>query len=216
MKNLSKFIPILFLTALFPVVAFAQSSIWTIEDFIIKIHKILNSLIPVLVLLGVIYFVWGVVWYVIADSDEAKKKGKDRIIYGIIGLTVIVSVWGLVAIVAKTFGLTDATGPVVVLEDTCENLAHDPRFQDLVCYITTMINNSIIPLIFALAMVMFVWGVVQYVINSAEEAKKDKGRQFMLWGVIALTVMVSVWGLVDILGATFGVDTRFIPQVKTP
>ena len=63
---------------------------------------------------------------------------------------------------------------------------------------------------------MFIWGVVQYVINSGEEAKKDKGKQFMLWGLIALTVMVSVWGLVDILGATFGVDdTSVIPQVKT-
>ena len=63
---------------------------------------------------------------------------------------------------------------------------------------------------------MFVWGVVQYVIKSDEEAKKQKGKQFMLWGLIALTVMVSVWGLVEILGTTFGINTSFIPQVKTP
>jgi len=74
----------------------------------------------------------------------------------------------------------------------------------------------VIPLIFALAVAMFVWGVVQFVINSSEEAKKEKGKQFMVWGIIALTVMVCVWGLVAILGNTFGVNTGFIPQVKSP
>lgn len=76
-----------------------------------------------------------------------------------------------------------------------------------------MINYSVIPLIFALAVVMFVWGVVQYVINSDEEAKKAKGRQFMIWGIIALAVMLSVWGLVKILGNTFNID-YVVPQVK--
>lgn len=36
----------------------------------------------------------------------------------------------------------------------------------------------------------------------------------MIWGIIALTVMVSVWGLVAILGNTFNINTGFIPQVK--
>jgi nitrate/nitrite transporter NarK len=61
---------------------------------------------------------------------------------------------------------------------------------------------------------MFVWGVVQYVINSNEEAKREKGRQFMLWGVIALFVLFAVWGLVALLGNTFNIDVDFIPQVK--
>ncbi|HEV7702496.1 MAG TPA: hypothetical protein VGO63_03605, partial [Candidatus Paceibacterota bacterium] len=67
------------------------------------IHGILNSIIPLLVTLGVVYFVWGVVQYVIADAEEAKKTGKNRIIYGIIGLAVIVSLWGLVNILVTTF-----------------------------------------------------------------------------------------------------------------
>ncbi len=92
-------------------------------------------------------------------------------------------------------------------------LAGNPKLQDLLCYVTSIINGAVIPLIFALALVMFIWGVVQYVINSDEEAKKEKGKQFMLWGIIALTVMVSVWGLVKILGNTFGIE-YIIPQVK--
>lgn len=81
-----------------------------IQGFILQIQDILNSILPVLIALAVVYFVWGVVLYVIGDAEEAKKKGKDRIIYGIIGLAVIVSLWGLVYIVVDTFGL-DSVAP---------------------------------------------------------------------------------------------------------
>jgi len=49
-----------------------------------------------------------VVRYVIADSEEVKAKGKDTMIYGIIGLAVIIGMWGLVGIVIRTFGINNA------------------------------------------------------------------------------------------------------------
>lgn len=83
--------------------------------------------------------------------------------------------------------------------------------------ITSLIGNAIIPLIFTIAFMFFVWGVVQYVLYPDDEGKKDKGRQFMIWGLIALTVMFSTWGLVNILAGTFGIDTSFVPQLpETP
>ncbi len=72
-----------------------------------RINGVLGAVLPVLIALGVVYLVWGIVRYMIGDSEEAKKKGKDGIIYGIIGLTVIVSVWGLVYILVNTFNLND-------------------------------------------------------------------------------------------------------------
>ena len=83
--------------------AVAASS--TIQGIICKIGNILDIIIPILVVLGVVYFVWGVVSFVISDDEEAKTKGRDRMIYGIIGLVVIVAMWGLVGIVTNTFGL---------------------------------------------------------------------------------------------------------------
>ncbi|OGI92187.1 hypothetical protein A2933_01295 [Candidatus Nomurabacteria bacterium RIFCSPLOWO2_01_FULL_46_18] len=90
----------------------------------------------------------------------------------------------------------------------------NPKFQDLIIYVISIINNAIIPLVFAIALVLFIWGVVQYVINAQDTEKKAKGRQFMIWGIIALTVMLTVWGLVAVLGRTFGLETRFLPQVQ--
>lgn len=92
------------------------------------------------------------------------------------------------------------------------DLGNNPKFDDLITYITCIISISVIPLIFVLAFMLFIWGVVQYVINDTEEAKREKGKQFMLWGIIALFVMFSVWGLVAVLGNTFGIE-YVIPQV---
>jgi len=93
------------------------------------------------------------------------------------------------------------------------DLATSPKLADLINYATCILSASVIPLIFALAIVLFVWGVVQYVINSDSESERAKGRNFMIWGIIALAVMVSVWGLVNIFTNSFGIDF-VVPQVK--
>lgn len=115
-----------------PVVALAQlqtgnnptgcgssGAVDTIPGIMCKIGEILTSIVPVLVALGVVYFVWGVISYVIADDEEAKSTGRNRIIYGIIGLAVIIAVWGLVGILVKTFvpdqNRTNITYPTVPL-----------------------------------------------------------------------------------------------------
>ncbi|MFA5999586.1 MAG: hypothetical protein WC783_01200 [Candidatus Paceibacterota bacterium] len=190
-----------------------------IGGLLCKFQQILNSIIPVLVTLGVVYFVWGVVRYVIADGEEAKDKGREKIVYSIIGFVVIMSLWGFVAIIVNTFNLS-ASAPALSQittpsggSATCD-LSGNPKFQDLACYITRIINNSVIPLIFALAVMMFVWGVVQFIIHSEDEAKKESSKQLMIWGIIGLTVMVGVWGLVSILGGTFGLNTRVLPTVN--
>jgi hypothetical protein len=84
-----------------------------IETIICRIGGILNTIIPFLIVLAIIYFIWGVIQYVIASDEEAKKSGRNRIIYGIIGLAVIVGVWGLVNILTKTFGIDKQTDIVV-------------------------------------------------------------------------------------------------------
>jgi Na+/proline symporter len=87
------------------------------------------------------------------------------------------------------------------------------KLGDLFNYFSCLISTAVIPLIFTLAFALFFWGVVQYVINDSEEAKKAKGRQFMIWGLIALFVMFTVWGIVKLLAATFGFDTGVLPKL---
>ncbi len=84
--------------------------------------------------------------------------------------------------------------------------------SDILNWGSCTISGSLIPLVFSLAVVVFLWGVVQFVINPENEDKKKKGKDIMIWGIIGLFVMISVWGLVAILGNTFGVRNA-IPQL---
>src|SRR3989344_3089134 len=73
-----------------------------LETFVCKIGDILNVVVPILIALGVVYFIWGVITYVIASDEEAKQSGMNRIIFGIIGLAVIIGLLGLVRILTGT------------------------------------------------------------------------------------------------------------------
>jgi hypothetical protein len=77
-----------------------------------------------------------------------------------------------------------------------------------------MIYSSIIPLLFSLAVAGFIWGVIQYFLNPENEENRKKGKSYMLWGIVSLFVMISMWGLVAVIGNTFGIGT-VIPQLKT-
>ncbi|MFA6397809.1 MAG: hypothetical protein WDK96_03115 [Candidatus Paceibacterota bacterium] len=91
-----------------PVVAFAQilpSQSTDATDVLVIVKNIINTIIPIAIALGVVYFIFGVIKYVTAKDDKSKQEARDVMIYGIIGLFVIVSIWGLVAILNNTFGV---------------------------------------------------------------------------------------------------------------
>lgn len=75
--------------------------------------------------------------------------------------------------------------------------------------------QALIPIVIGLAVLVFLWGVLIYVLKS-DDAGKAQGRTFMLWGIIALFVMVSVWGLVNILRETLQLNPATPPAPGIP
>ena len=65
--------------------------------------------------------------------------------------------------------------------------------------------NAMIGLFITLAIVVFFWGLIRYVLATGEA--KGEGLQIMLWGVIAIFVMVSIWGIIRLLQSTFKVTS---------
>ena len=78
----------------------------TIGNLITNIQGVMNQLIGLLFVVATLVFLWGVIRYVIAGGDEDKlKEGRQYIIYGLIGLAVMLAVWGIVnAVVTTLFG----------------------------------------------------------------------------------------------------------------
>ena len=87
-----------------PVVVFAQVSV---QGLLGTINDIFGIVIPILITIALIYFLWGVAQYVMAQGDEeGQKTARGMMLNGIIALFVIISVWGLVAVLNSTFGIT--------------------------------------------------------------------------------------------------------------
>ena len=66
--------------------------------------------------------------------------------------------------------------------------------------------NALIGLFITLAIVVFFWGVIKYLMKSSGE-NAGEGLKLMMWGVIAIFVMVSIWGIIRLLQNTFKVTS---------
>ena len=79
--------------------------------------------------------------------------------------------------------------------------------------IITTINNVLVPVIFAVAFIVLLWGAFQtFILGATSDDAKEKGKGLMLWGLIGFFVMVSVWGLVNILTTTAPVDNSAVTK----
>lgn len=91
------------------------------------------------------------------------------------------------------------------------------NFKEFICATIDTILSPLIPILFTLALIAFFWGVGKYVIQGASDEKaREQGKQIMIWGIVGLFVMVSVWGLVILVQDTFNLnDTPFnASQIK--
>lgn len=73
-----------------------------------RIQQVLNTVMPVLIAIAVVWFMWGVISYVISGDEEKKKSARGHIIQGLIGLFIILAFWGIVALIMNTLGITPA------------------------------------------------------------------------------------------------------------
>lgn len=109
-----------------PILAFAQSDIGaqtgqsgSAITVLATIQRLINIIIPILIAAAVVYFIWGVLTYVISKEDGLKEKGRNAMISSVIGLFVILSIWGLVALIGNTFGIGGEAAPD---DNTFQNL----------------------------------------------------------------------------------------------
>lgn len=72
----------------------------------------------------------------------------------------------------------------------------------------------ILPILISLAVIFFIYSLLLYILKEGEE--KAKAKTQMIWGIVILFVMISVWGLVDILTETFNLDTSLPDMPKLP
>jgi Type IV secretion system pilin len=108
----------------------------------------------------------------------------------------------------KAIALT--TGTLAMFAVPLVSLAAINNVSDLGSFVINTINNVLVPVLFAVAFIVFLWGAFEvFIVGANSEEAKEKGKNLMLYGLIGFFVMVSIWGLVNILTGTisFGNNT---------
>lgn len=95
----------------------------------------------------------------------------------------------------------------------CSNSSIQLGLGHIFDYVTCVLSGNVIPLLITIAVIAFIWGIIQMFIDPTNEEAKKKGKMYAVWGIIGLFVIISIWGLVKIFANTFGVET-FIPQLS--
>ncbi len=68
---------------------------------------------------------------------------------------------------------------------------------------TKGILEQLIGLMFVIATVVFLWGMIQYILAAGEEKKIGEARKRIIAGLIGLFFMVAMWGIVKVITNTF-------------
>lgn len=75
------------------------------------------------------------------------------------------------------------------------------------------IANTLIPVMFALVIIFFLWGIVQFfrAQASGDPKAKDNAKTLLIWGVVAIAVAFTIFGLVNWLAGAVGVSPTSTP-----
>lgn len=80
--------------------------------------------------------------------------------------------------------------------------------------VNDLILNPIILLLFAVSFVYFGYGVVKFLTLDAGDSKRIEARSAIIWGIVGMVVMFSVYGLIRFVLATFGIDTGEVKYIQ--
>jgi len=98
-------------------------------------------------------------------------------------------------------GIAFAQGKAV-LNDTVEAL---------VARIAISILNPIIYLLFAVALLIFIKGLVEFLANRENASERQKGKMHMIWGIVGLFIMFAAFTIINLITNTFHLDPAMIP-----
>ncbi len=93
--------------------------------------------------------------------------------------------------------------------------ASSTTFNEFITNVDNMIINPLILFLFALAIVFFLYGVFEFIMNQANEEKKTTGKSHMIWGIIGITIMMGVWTILGIVVNTLGISDQVDPEHST-
>lgn len=72
--------------------------------------------------------------------------------------------------------------------------------------LNSIIIFPLISLMMGVALLIFLYGCFEFIMNAGNDGAREKGKQHILWGVVGFVVMVSAYTILNIAAGTFGLS----------
>ncbi len=111
-----------------------------------------------------------------------------------------------------SFIITLLTLPVLLFAQSTGKPAAPTSFKEIICIFVKIVLDFI-PFVVVIAVGAFLTGLIKYVSHGDNEEKRSAGNKMMIYGIVGFFFMVSIWGILKIFVASFGLGDSFgVPQ----
>lgn len=165
----------------------------------------ISALIPFALTLSVLFFLWGLAKFVYdAGNEKTHEEGRSIMIWGVVGIFVFVSIWGIAFILLETFNISPTNLPGVAgvvgpggRENTLLEIVQN-EYRPLAELVQATLLFSTW-LVFFYGIARFMWSL-----SRGDEDGIETGKLLLVWGVIVFTVSISFWGIMSALAVATG------------
>lgn len=84
-------------------------------------------------------------------------------------------------------------------------------FHPILLGFINQVINPLIAILFAAGFAWFLWGVARFIWKSEDEQERAQGKKNMIWGLVGMFIMVSVFAIVGLIADTIGADISNLP-----
>jgi uncharacterized membrane protein YidH (DUF202 family) len=67
--------------------------------------------------------------------------------------------------------------------------------------VSALIINPLIILVFSIAFIVFIFGIVQFINSETADKTRDEGKKKIMWGLVGMTIMFSAYGIIHLIVA---------------
>ena len=77
------------------------------------------------------------------------------------------------------------------------------------------ILKGVADMLIALAIMLFFWGLVKFIAHASDSKEHEEGKRFIVWGLVSLLVVFSLWALVGLILSGLGITGGNIPYINS-
>ena len=123
------------------------------------------------------------------------------------------------SIIAGQFAVASAQATITIGQGAQQGQVNGGAILGLLALAQTIITR-LVPFAVGVAVLAFFWFLIQLIVKGSQDPQKQSdAKAGMGWSILALFLMVSIWGIIGLIGSIFGVNQGGsvpIPGVPVP